>query len=458
MIHKASGVEDESNSHRTSTAIASAVLAVGIAAAGCSEEADGKRVEMLDTKAGVCAEPAPGSSPESMITMAPACKLVTEGGKIALIGFGVDQNRLIVLAGAAKRLITRTYQGRVIVDVAPMVATPQAAELHASRASSPDCTDDIIPPAVTTPSPDDNTLEAARASDEAMDLNEYDLVIAATAQPACSGALGRGEVPGRYSEVYSVTDNDSGAEVGIAHEVGHNLGFEHVSDVVYVGPDTGGPLGEGPLVDYNFWDLAAERPPFDLDAYLASCQIQEYAASHGQSEERKSGKADDFAQEFTENVMGGNSIGGNPTMNPVQLDVLRKQGDSTTRERAIAKEWVTFRQNDSEAGYYGTITLDRPVAVKVVVDDQEAVQLYDRLVFLAEPTTHAEGAPDAYQHKQRMYLLQSRTTGMAHLGGMLVPLAGSDQVDLGWSYTVGGKRVDVKMDGYSVRIRATSVG
>lgn len=366
-------------------------------------------------------------------------------GTVAIVRFGPTQQTSEATqetANAAEVALPAIMAGHVRAKFTPMAATPEAVKLHDSTASNPNCADGN---------------EAANAAMKTMELSGYDIVVALNTEHACNEKSGGGvgDMPGRRSEIYDVDSLEKRTLVtAIVHEIGHNLGLDHVGDIAFKGGTS------APFYDYAFAPQDARKQPFDLGAYIANCKGDEYGAGHGPPIESSPATRYYVPQIYAENIMSAASERRH-TINPVQADLLGVPGARSHEVPVVQEQGVTFRNEESDGGYYATIALEESMQVTFKgLDGKDTTRRYDALAFVAEPTT-IDGKPNEYVYRQRMYLLQTNsTTGkitrMDHIGGLPVPQLGDKPLNERWTYDIGGKRIDITMDGYSVNIRAKS--
>lgn len=154
------------------------------------------------------------------------CEALTDSPDIALVIFGKPMVDGSVLADAMSQELSTATAGHVTPTITPMAASPAAVALHKSGLAESDCQDAA-------------TLEhqAAYAADVAMELADYDKIVAisdvATCQDSYDGYVN--DIGGRYADLNGSRIDARYADLVRtamyadrgAHEVGHQLGLRH---------------------------------------------------------------------------------------------------------------------------------------------------------------------------------------------------------------------------------------
>jgi hypothetical protein len=194
------------------------------------------------------------SNYEPTIKEARACQDMQQNTRIALVNFGFTPEEAQEAARSMVVPFNRSTNG--IFNAQPVVIPASEAAKKEAEARSTDCIDDFM---------DFASVAAQAEMPDALDGDKIDIVIALTKAQACDPSVAGMAEGARYADILAgghptMTPTELG--YAAAHEAGHNVGLGHVSEMWCAS---------------NLGDQDPAAGPLNIDAYLQSCEENEYS-------------------------------------------------------------------------------------------------------------------------------------------------------------------------------------
>lgn len=297
------------------------------------------------------------------------CLEQRQGGRIAMVGYGLDLTVLEQVEGPLERSIARTTGGSIVMDVVPLAASRSAVAEQAAANGPVNCINDHN---------NGNTLaDPAIAADATMpELQDYDLVLAVTKAPSCKPRGGVAQLAkGRHMTTYA-NAMDQAPDIGrigktSLHEFLHQQGLGHFGTFI------GDINGDG---DYRHLELEEDQDDVvvNLGTYLRNGEYVEYAVT-------------------SDNPMGGGlDDPESARLSPLQTEALDWPDQALGRDRDYLETRldengaeVVLTGPSAEEGRFVTMPLAEPVAYRDPAYTGEQGEsghniTFDRLVVLPD--------------------------------------------------------------------------
>lgn len=274
------------------------------------------------------------SPPEDAARAAERCRIALEGGRVALVTYGVPQDSAAAVGKRIEAMVPRATGdiAHMLVSVVPF--TPAATAALREATGERDCIDIADP-----------TKYVAAAADKKMPLQDSHFVVGLSNEKSCTPGVGgvANTTGGRLADVLMGEGVDPSSEdfvnkaAAIAvHELLHLLGLGHSGRVLYDKTNLNGDMSQriGRL--------------FDLLAYLRDYTYQEYGGG---------------ASDVMSNTGGGRYI----FPNILHIELLRQPaitlGADESRAQPLGTEWRSYDVDDLVTGTFATIKLATPVSL-----------------------------------------------------------------------------------------------